>query len=188
MLTAFGKQRTLVIKKTLAAAIGLMLCSSHAGADGALAITPPDHFATGFTSAYVVNTANFDAAANYALLKCRENDREMQLRFSVPIVRDRCKVVKVFRRQCFAVAVDETNGRGSGAGWAVEDDLSVAESKALAMCRTNADPGRQELCQVAKWSCDGSSTIDHVEGGSPATSTSGSKNQRGESERAAPHK
>jgi len=52
-----------------------------------------------------------------ALLKCRQSDFEMQSRLPAPIRRDRCKVVKVFRHQCFAIAVDEVNGQGTGAGW-----------------------------------------------------------------------
>lgn len=151
-------------KNALAAATFLTLCSGHAGADGALALTPPDHFVAGFTSAYVVGAANADAAADSALSKCRQNDFAMRLRLSAPILRDRCMVVKVFRHQCFAVAVDETDGRGSGAGWAVEDDPSAAETKALVMCRTNADPGRQDLCQVEKQSCDGTPATSHVGG------------------------
>lgn len=163
-LEAIRKKIMLVNKKALVAATFLTLCSGHAEADGALAMTPPDHFVTGFTSAYVVDAANVDAASSFAMLKCRQNDRERQLRLSAPILRDRCKVVKVFHHQCFAVAVDETNGQGSGAGWAVEDNLSIAESKALGMCRTNAVLGRQDLCQVAKWSCDRAPTTDHVGG------------------------
>lgn len=161
-LTSFGKSGTLVSKKALAAATFLMLYSSHGGAAGALAMTPPDHFVFGFTSAYVVDAANPDVAANSALLKCRQGDWEMQSRFSAPLRLDRCKVVKVFSHQCFAVAVDEAGGRGSGGGWAVEDQLSIAESKALAMCRANTDLGRQDLCQVAKGSCDGAPAIDQV--------------------------
>lgn len=153
-----------VVSKALVTATFLMLYSSHAGADGALAMTPPDHFVLGFSSAYVVDAANLDAAANFALLKCRQSDVEMQSKFSPPLRLDRCKVVKVFRHQCFAVAVDEAQGRGSGGGWAVEDMLSVAESKALAMCRANTDIERQDFCQVAKESCDGGPATDQVEG------------------------
>ena len=148
--------------RTLAATF-LMLCSSHAIADGALATTPLEHFVFGFTSAYVVDADNTDAAAHSALLKCRQSDFEMQSRLPVPIRRDRCKVVKVFRHQCFAIAVDEVNGQGTGAGWAVEDALSIAEAEALAMCRANTDPGRQDLCQLAKASCDRARATGDVE-------------------------
>jgi hypothetical protein len=140
-----------------------MLYGSHAGAEGALAITPLDHFVVGFSAAYVVDAANAAAAAKTALLKCSQSDLAMQSRVSGFVLRDRCKVVKVFRHQCFAIASDETNGRGSGGGWAVEDDLTAAESKALAMCRKNADIERQDLCQVATVSCDvAPATTDQV--------------------------
>lgn len=154
-------------KKALAAAAFLMLYSSHAGADGALAVTPLDHFVVGFSADYVVDAANVDAAANTALSKCSQSDVEMQSRVSAFVLHDRCKVVKVFRHQCFAIASDETNGQASGGGWAVEDDLTVAESKALAMCRTNADVGRQDLCQVDTVSCDVAPATTDLVGGLP---------------------
>ena len=49
--------------RTLAATF-LILCSSHACADGALATTPLERFVLGFTSAYVVDADNIDAAAH----------------------------------------------------------------------------------------------------------------------------
>lgn len=151
------------MKTRALAATFLLLCSSHASADGALATTPLEHFVFGFTSAYVVDADNTDAAAHSALLKCRQSDSEMQSRLPAPI-RDRCKVVKVFRHQCFAIAVDEVNGQGTGAGWAVEDTLSIAEAEALTMCRANTDPRRQDLCQLAKASCDRARATGDVEG------------------------
>jgi hypothetical protein len=94
-----------------------------------------------------------------ALKKCKTSD-------ATAAARDRCRIVRDLERACAAIAFDPGVGT-RGFGWGVaksepdakEHALAAtklrANERALAGCRSTADPGRSGYCRVAGISCDG---------------------------------
>lgn len=119
-----------------------------AAADGAIAIAlPPDVVKQGFAYGFSTDYADVNHADAEALSKCRET--------TIAGVRPLCTVVKDFKNQCVAVAMDPQAGT-PGVGWGVGDDLHAAEAQALAGCEKTAGPGRRAACAVDHSACDGS--------------------------------
>lgn len=58
-----------------------------------------------------------------------------------------CVVVRVFRNQCAAFAIDPKPGT-PGFGWAIADDSDKAKNQALESCRDMAGPSRADACVV----------------------------------------
>jgi hypothetical protein len=119
-----------------------------AAADGAVAIAlPPDVVKQGFAYGFATDYADVNHAETEALSQCRAT--------TISGVRPLCSVVKDFKDQCVAVAMDPQAGT-PGVGWGVGDDLHAAEAQALAGCEETAGPGRRAACVVDHSACDGS--------------------------------
>jgi Domain of unknown function (DUF4189) len=119
-----------------------------AAADGAIAIAlPPDVVKQGFAYGFSTDYADVNHAEAEALSKCRET--------TIAGVRPLCTVVKDFKNQCVAVAMDPQAGT-PGVGWGVGDDLHDVEAQALAGCEQTSVPGRRAACVVHHSGCDGS--------------------------------
>jgi hypothetical protein len=117
-------------------------------ADGAIAIAqPPDVVKQGFAYGFATDYADANHADVEALAKCRET--------TIAGVRPLCTVVKDFKDQCVAVAMDPQAGT-PGVGWGVGDNLHAAEAQALSGCEQTAGPGRRAACAVDHSACDGS--------------------------------
>jgi Domain of unknown function (DUF4189) len=127
---------------------GIALRPTPAVADGAIAVAqPPDVVKQGFAYGYVTDSPDVNHAEAEALAKCRDT--------TIAGVRPLCAIVKDFKNQCVAVAMDPQAGT-PGVGWAVADDLHSAEAQALSGCEQTAGPGRRAACAVDHSSCDGS--------------------------------
>jgi len=127
---------------------GGSLRPTSAVADGALAVAlPPDVVKQGFAYGYVTDYPDANQADAQALKKCRDT--------TIAGVRPLCEVIRDFKNQCVAVAMDPQAGT-PGVGWSVAPDLHTAEAQALSKCEDTAGPGRRAACAVDHSSCDGS--------------------------------
>jgi hypothetical protein len=109
-------------------------------AEGALAVGISD----GIVAGWVVNHASRDQAYNDALALCRNHP-------DMPTPSSRCRVVSVFRNQCFALAMNPEWG-SSSVGWSTSDDIRVARNDALAKCI--AIDGDEDGCEISASACD----------------------------------
>jgi uncharacterized protein DUF4189 len=120
---------------------------TSAVADGALAVaSPPDVVKQGFAYGYVTDYPDAKQADAEALKKCRDT--------TLTAIRPMCKVIKDFKNQCVAVAMDPKAGT-PGVGWGVADDVITAEREALGKCENTAGQDRRASCAVDHSSCDG---------------------------------
>lgn len=127
-----------------AAALGFALAGmAPAMAAGAIAVGQPDDVARYGVAIGVATKLSPSAAQNEALRQCRSGSVQQA-------VRSLCKVVKVFDRQCIAVAMDPRPGT-SGFGWAVGNTPEGARGHALYNCRQSGGGGQ---CQVTGEGCD----------------------------------
>jgi hypothetical protein len=127
------------------AAICLSLCPLAATAHGALAIGLPtsverEGFAYGVSWDYEQQTA----ASERALTRCREE---------VVVAKNHCRVLKVFTRECVAVAMDPDPGT-PGVGWAFGPTKEAAAADAIKMCHETAGAPRRQFCAVSNAQCD----------------------------------
>jgi hypothetical protein len=131
-----------------AALVGGAMQPISAAADGAIAIAlPPDVVKQGFAYGFATDYADVNHAEAEALSKCRDT--------TIAGVRPLCAVIKDFKNQCVAVAMDPQAGT-PGVGWGVGADLHGAEAQALTGCEQTAGPGRRAACVVDHSACDGS--------------------------------
>ncbi len=69
-----------------------------------------------------------------------------------------CKVIATFRDECFAIAIDPKDGT-PGVGWAIAENLQMADKQAIDQCRTTAGPTRANFCVIFRpdhdHGCDG---------------------------------
>ena len=131
-----------------AALAGGAMRPMSAAADGAIAIAlPPDVVKQGFAYGFATDYADVNHAESEALSKCRDT--------TIAGVRPLCTVIKDFKDQCVAVAMDPQAGT-PGVGWAVGDDRHAAEAQALSGCEQTSVPGRRAACVIDHSACDGS--------------------------------
>jgi hypothetical protein len=117
--------------------------------EGAIAIAAPADVAKdGYSSGISYNYETVSAAEDRALKECRES------RDSSPNTRKLCKLVRTFRNQCVAVALDPQAGT-PGAGWAIAATRDLAARDALRACEDTAGRNRQGKCVVTADGCDG---------------------------------
>lgn len=142
-------RRAAVIVVPLAAVLGPRLCY----AEGALAIgLPADVARQGFAAGHAVNDATVAEARKNALDGCHQSIDASEAAKSL------CEVATTFRNKCFAVAIDPKAGT-PGVGWALADNLRLADQQALEACRTTAGDDRRQFCVILRpendHGCDG---------------------------------
>jgi uncharacterized protein DUF4189 len=118
-------------------------------AEGALAIGLPKDVANeGIAIGWVVNSDSADTAHERALRGCLDF-------YDAPATtRLLCKVVKTFRGECVAIALDPEAGT-PGVGWAIAVSERAASTDALAACASTAGADRRQHCKVTVSRCDG---------------------------------
>jgi hypothetical protein len=144
--------RKIIMNRIALAAVTILLAMSPipALAEGAVAIAEPRDVAKdGYSSGISYNYGNASGAEERALQECR-NSRDAS-----PETRKLCKLVRTFRNQCVAVALDPEAGT-PGAGWAIGNTKDLAERDALRACEDTAGRNRQGKCVVTAFGCDGS--------------------------------
>ena len=136
----------------MVAAVGLLAAAAwpRAGAaDGALAIGLPRDVANeGIAIGWVINSDSEATAHERALRGC------LDFKDAPATTRVLCKVIKTFRGQCVAIALDPEEGT-PGVGWAVAASVQAAETDALAACVSTAGAERKQHCKVTVSVCDG---------------------------------
>jgi hypothetical protein len=148
---AFSHGRTVAAAALLLAAL---LGASPSRADSALAVgLPADVGHDGFASGFELNATDMDTARKGAIAGCQKSVGASET------ARKLCKVVATFHNQCFAVAIDPDNGT-PGVGWSIAENQTMADSQAIAQCRTTAGPSRQQYCVISEGQginrgCDG---------------------------------
>ncbi len=140
-----GKQGAM--NKTGLVLIALTLVASLMGpkpsaAEGAVAIASTgDVKRDGISIGAAVNRPTKETAIAEAIKQCHEYADE-----HAPRITGLCKIVKTFRRQCFADAYDPKTGT-PGAGWAIGSGRAAAEASALAACEATAGADRRGFCK-----------------------------------------
>jgi hypothetical protein len=127
--------------------VAAVLYPNSGRAEGALAIgQPPNIVKDGYAFGIASNYSTKEEATSNALELCRNTKSQGS--------RVLCKVIRSFKNECAAVAMDPKDGT-PGAGWAVEATQEKAEENALAECRATAGPSRRQFCVIAsKKGCD----------------------------------
>jgi hypothetical protein len=117
-------------------------------AEGALAIgLPGDVAKDGVAIGWVINSDSETTAQERALRVCTD------FKDAPATTRALCKVMKTFRGECVAIALDPEAGT-PGVGWAVAVNMQ-AESDAMAGCAATAGNARRQFCKVTVLRCDG---------------------------------
>jgi hypothetical protein len=118
-------------------------------AEGALAIGLPGDVANeGVAIGWVINSDSKGTAHERALRRC------LDFTDAPADTRALCRVIKTFRGECLAIAIDPESGT-PGVGWAVAISMPAAETDALAACARTAGAARQQYCRVTVSGCDG---------------------------------
>jgi hypothetical protein len=118
-------------------------------AEGALAIGLPGDVANeGIAIGWVINSDSEGTAHERALRGC------LDFKDAPANTRSLCRVIKIFRGECVAIAIDPEGGT-PGVGWAVAISMQAAETDALAACARTAGAARQQFCRVTVLQCDG---------------------------------
>jgi hypothetical protein len=118
-------------------------------AEGALAIGLPGDVANeGVAIGWVINSDSEGTAHERALRGC------LDFKDAPANTRALCRVIKTFRGECVAIALDPESGT-PGVGWAVAISMQAAETDALAACARTAGAARQQFCRVTVLRCDG---------------------------------
>jgi hypothetical protein len=118
-------------------------------AEGALAIgLPKDVAKEGIAIGWVINSDSADTAHERALRGC------LDFRDAPATTRALCKVIKTFRGECVAIALDPEAGT-PGVGWSISGSMEMAETDALAACASTAGATRRQHCRVTVLRCDG---------------------------------
>jgi hypothetical protein len=139
------------MKKLLAAAtiFGMLASMSSAFAAGAIAVAEPNDVARdGYSSGISYNFKTDTEAEDRALREC-QNSQD-----APPATRQLCKLIRTFKDQCVAVALDPQAGT-PGAGWAIADTLAGARRESTQRCEETAGRDRQGECRVTAEGCDG---------------------------------
>ena len=127
---------------------GALLWPTAAASDGALAMgMPQDLGKDGFSFGIKIKAATMEEARDEALRACRTSTAAESK------ARSLCTVVRTFRGECAAIAMDPEPGK-SGTGWGVGKDEEAAKSAAIKMCVETANRGRQSFCQIDRVACD----------------------------------
>ncbi len=135
---------------SLAVAIGIAVTlTPGARAEGAIAVgMPADVAAEGVAFGWVVGYKTRQEAEREALKQCHE------FKEAPESTRALCAVMRTFRNECFAIALDPEAGT-PGVGWAILPSSQAAQSKAMADCRATAGREREKHCKVTSARCDG---------------------------------
>jgi hypothetical protein len=142
-LSQFARVRTLPVVLLLAA------LPLPAAADGAIAVgVPASVVDNGYAYGRSTNSANSKIASDHALSNCASAKDATQ------IARELCVVVMTFKNKCVALALDPKAGT-PGAGWAIANTKSEAETQAMAQCLATAGAARRDSCQISDSACDG---------------------------------
>ena len=130
-------------------AIALSFLTSHALADGAIAIgTSGNVEKFGYALGIAVNQISKAEARAEALRLCQNDETAGN-----SPGKSKCQVVKTFRGQCAAEVNDPAPGT-SGWGWAIARDQRAAEKIALGECIKRSSAERRDACQVIRSACD----------------------------------
>ena len=106
----------------------------------------------GFSFAIPTNGADAASVSARAIDLCRNTP---DAKNNEALKKD-CKILQTFTNKCAVVAWDPApNYPGVGVGWAIEDDMETAKTRAIAKCGATAKPGRADSCVVARANCDG---------------------------------
>jgi tetratricopeptide (TPR) repeat protein len=117
-----------------------------ASAAGAVAIGSSDDIAKdGVVLGASVNLPTRQLAVTLALAYCRE--------LPDAAAAARCKIVRTFANQCYAVMIDPKSGT-PGFGWGIGADVGAAVKKATALCRSSAGTSRRDFCELSEAGCD----------------------------------
>ena len=128
---------------------GALLAPCAACAEGALAVgLPTDVAKEGVAIGWVINSENEGWARARALEFC------LDFKDAPPTTRALCKVVRTFRGECVAIALDPDAGT-PGVGWGVAVEKDAAEREAMSACKATAGANRQKFCKVTVLRCDG---------------------------------
>ena len=129
----------------LVLAICAALLPTVATGHGALAVGLPTSVEReGFAYGVAWDHEQQSAASERALTRCREED---------VVAKNHCRVLKVFTRECVAVAMDPDPGT-PGIGWAFGPTKDAAIADAMKMCQQTAGAPRREYCKVSNAQCD----------------------------------
>jgi hypothetical protein len=117
------------------------------GRAGALAVgVPADVADEGFAYGWDVDAPNAAVARAKAMANCRNQKSRKAAA--------RCQLVKIFKDECFAVAMDPRDGT-AGVGWAVAPTQSEAQRQALAACHKTAGDDDRRYCAISESKCNG---------------------------------
>ena len=101
---------------------------------------PGDVAKEGVAIGWVINSDSERTAHERALRGC------LDFKDAPATTRALCKVIKTFRGECVAIALDPEAGT-PGVGWAVAVSMQAAETDALAACVSTAGAARQQALQ-----------------------------------------
>ncbi len=128
----------------------MIVASNSALAFAALAIGQSNSITKdGIALGHVFDKATKEQAEAEALSACKDFQRVK------PAIRNLCKIIKTFEKQCLATALDPKAGT-PGFGWAVMTEKASAESAAMEDCRSTAGKSRVKFCKVDISFCDSS--------------------------------
>ena len=138
-----------VVRVVVSAALLLAIANlTEARSDGAIALgLPADVAKEGAAFGAAWNHRTAEEAQADALARCRA------FQGAAPGTVKLCKVVRTFRQECLAIALDREPST-PGIGWAVSPTKSEAEHIALQNCKSTAGPDRQGFCQVTQSQCE----------------------------------
>ena len=129
------------------------LCApGSANAAAALAVGVTDRPGDGIAYGYAFNYKTEDEAKEIARSGCRGYKE-------APKATPFCRIIGSVSKGCIAVAFDPKDD-SPGMGWAVHEDRSTAEERALADCRTAAPSGRKQFCRIDLLKCDGDEPVN----------------------------
>lgn len=130
----------------------LILQAAPGAADGAVAVgVPKDVAKDGVAQGYSVRAKTPEQANKVAMGYCGDVTKSSKAAVAL------CKVVKNFRDQCVAFALDPQPGT-PGYGWGLGVDKAAAENAAVAMCHGNAGADRRQYCKALASDCDGTAS------------------------------
>jgi hypothetical protein len=151
-MNSYGSTRCRMLERTAFAGVALLAAISWpgpAGAEGAMAVgIARGGVAKGYATGFAVNQPAVKAARSSAVEQCRKTKN------SNADAREHCEAVVTFHNKCVASAVDPKS-KTPGAGWGIGETQKVADSQALARCRSTAGSDREEFCQITDRYCDG---------------------------------
>lgn len=134
---------------TVVAVMLAHLAPAPVKAEGAIAVgMPADVSKDGVAFGWVVNSRSRQDAERTALKQCHD------FRDAPESTRALCAVMRTFKNECFAIALDPEPGT-PGVGWAILPTKQAADSKAMADCRATAGTSRESFCKVTSARCDG---------------------------------